>query len=173
MKTLFPGIVAVLLSWSAHAELQTVPYVDVSKYLGTWYQIARNPHQFEGDCYCSRQQLTARPDGKVEVYNTCNDGAVNGPFRTISGEATNEDPATNAKFSVDFHLPHLGQYWIIGLDPDYRYAVVSDPSMYSFYLLSKTPTLDPALYAKAMEDAGRQLDLSKVKKTVQEGCAYP
>ena len=160
-------------SLPARAELQTVPFVDVARYLGDWYQIARNPMPFEGDCYCARQRLSLRADGLVGVYNSCNDAGIHGPLREIEGTATNDDPATNAKFTVDFNLPHKGQYWVIGLDADYRYAVVSDPSLKSLYILSKTPTLAPELYQQALQAAGRQLDLSRLRTTVQEGCTYP
>jgi len=167
---LFP---LMLVSFSARAELETVPFVDVGRYLGDWYQIARNPLAFEGDCYCARQRLSLREDGNVGVYNSCNDAGINGPLREISGFATNDDPKSNSKFTVDFDLPHKGQYWIIGLDKDYRYAVVSDPSLKSLYILSKTPALSQELYNEATGLASRQLDISKLRGTVQLGCSYP
>lgn len=166
-------LMTVLLPWTANAELKTVPYVDVSRYLGDWYQISRNLLPFEGDCYCARQRLTLRDDGNVGVYNSCNDGSVNGPVRDISGFATNDDPATNAKFTVDFNLPQKGKYWVIGLADDYSYAIVSDPSMRSLYILSKTPSLSAALYEEAVKKAAEQVDTSKLLPTVHEGCTYP
>jgi len=176
MKRFIASLVLVfagVFSQTASAELQTVPFVDVSRYLGDWYQISRNPLAFEGDCYCARQRLSVRADGNVGIYNSCNNGSVSGPIREISGYATNDDPATNARFTVDFYLPNKGQYWIIGLDRDYRYAVVSDPSLRSLYVLSKTPLLSPELYAEAVAEASRQVDTSKLKTTVQVGCTYP
>ena len=155
----------------AHAQLRTVPYVEVERYLGTWYQIARNPLIFEGNCICSRQVLS-HGQGRVDVYNSCNEPAT-GELREIRGFATNNDPSSNAQFTVDFGLPRTGQYWIIGLDVDYRYAVVSDPSLLSLYILSKTPTLSPELYEEAVDLAGEQMDVSKLRMTPQTGCAYP
>lgn len=167
-------------SWSLRAanakqsqELQTVDYVDVSKYLGTWYQIARNPLFFEGNCACSRQVLSTTSDSKIQVYNSCNDVTVTGPLREISGFATNEDPMSNSKFKVDFGLPKKGDYWIIGLGTNYEYAVVSDPSRRSLYILSKTPTLDPILFNEALAKASSQLDTSKLIMTIQQQCQYP
>jgi apolipoprotein D and lipocalin family protein len=160
-------------AFSARAELTTVPYVDASKYLTTWYKISGNPLFFEANCTCSRQVLGAMPDGKISVYNTCHDTKVEGPVREIRGTAVNEDPATNARFQVDFGLPQKGEYWIIGLDPQYRYAIVSDPSMKSLYILSQTPTLDSALYAQAVAEAATQVDTSKLQMTIQAGCTYP
>ncbi len=157
---------------SAQAQLQTVPYVELSKYAGTWYQISHKPLIFEGKCICSRQVLSGLEDGTVGVYNTCNDPTT-GELRSISGVATNNDPSTNAQFTVDFGLPHTGQYWIIGLGDNYEYAVVSDPSLLSLYILSKTPQLSPELYAEAVEKAQRQVDVSKLRVTEQRNCEYP
>lgn len=156
------------------APLETVPYVDVKSYLGTWYQIARNPLPFEGDCACSQQTLGLDAAlGRVTVYNSCNDKIPAGALREIRGFAINDDPATNARFTVDFGLPQKGQYWIIGLGANYEYAVVSDPSRRSLYILSKTPTLDPVLYAEALGKAQAQLDTSKLLTTEHSGCTYP
>lgn len=155
------------------AELITVSYVDVPRYLGSWYQIARNPLTFEGDCACSRQVLSPGEEGKINVYNSCNDKTIDGPIREIRGFATSDDPVSNAKLTVDFNLPFKGKYWIIGLDHDYRYAVVSDPSKASLYILSKTPTLHAELYQKALDEAALQVDTDKLVKTQQVGCSYP
>jgi apolipoprotein D and lipocalin family protein len=108
----------------------------------------------------------------VDVYNSCNEPST-GELREIRGFATNNDANTNAQFTVDFGLPHKGQYWIIGLDSDYRYAVVSDPSKLSLYILSKTPTLEPELYDEAVQIAAEQLDVSRLVMTPQMGCTYP
>ena len=77
MKSLLLSLI-ILACLPSQAELQTVPYVDLSQYAGRWYQIARNPLPFEGDCYCSQQTLTGLPDGRVGVFNSCNKGSVTG-----------------------------------------------------------------------------------------------
>lgn len=128
---------------------------------------------FENGCVCSRQVLTPAEDGRIAVYNSCNNQTLAGPLREIHGFATNDEPASNSKFTVDFNLPKKGAYWIIGLDSKYRYAVVSDPSLTSLYILSKTPTLASDLYQEAVEKAAEQIDVSKLAITEQIGCVYP
>jgi len=155
------------------AEIQTVSYVDISKYMGTWYQISSNPLPFEAGCHCSRQKLELLPTGKVSVFNSCNIGSVGGPLNTIRGEAENIDPVTNAKFKVDFGFPEKGDYWIIALDARYRYAVVSDPSEKSLFILSRSPQLDEVLYEQALNQAQLQLDISALQVMTQNGCTYP
>lgn len=165
--------VTLCFSVSASAEMVTVPSVDLSRYAGTWYQISRNILPFETDCLCARQILSGRADGTIGVYNSCNNLTVDGPLREISGFATNDDPASNSKFTVDFGFPRKGTYWIIGLDSDYRYAVVSEPTGTALYILSKTPSLDPALYQEALATAARQVRTDRLVTTLQNGCTYP
>ncbi len=158
---------------AANADIKTVPFVDLNKYAGTWYQIARNPLFFESSCVCSRQVLTPDADGSIDVYNTCNEYTQSGKLLEIRGHAYDEDPSSHSKFTVDFGLPNKGQYWIIAIGPQYSYAVVTDPTMKSLYILSKTPVLPHNLFEKALREAVAQVDISKLQNTTQAGCAYP
>jgi apolipoprotein D and lipocalin family protein len=122
-----------------------VPAVDLDRYTGKWYEIARYPTFFQADCAGATAEYTARPDGSIGVFNTClaADGSI---VSTIEGTATVTDPTTNAKLAVRFPIaPFPGPYWIIELGPDYDYAVVGDPTRNSLFILSRTPTLDPAV----------------------------
>jgi apolipoprotein D and lipocalin family protein len=168
---------SALLSTPAVAmgdELKTVPFVDPAKFIGTWYQIAHKPQFFEGGtCACARQKLSNGDNGVLNVYNSCNDGNPAGKLKEIRGIATNDNTTTNAKWSIDFNLPWKGTYWIIALDPNYNWAVVSDKLKMSLYILSKNPTLDEASYKEAFNQAAQQLDTSEVKLTYQKDCTYP
>jgi apolipoprotein D and lipocalin family protein len=172
MKKLLIGFL-ILFANLASAELRTVPYVDPALYLGTWYQIARNPHPFEQGCVCSRQILSDNGNGQIGVYNTCNSETVDGKIQEIRGIATNDDPTSNSKFTVDFGLFVKGKYWIIALAQDYQWAVVSEPGLQSLYILSKTPELAQDQYDQAVQEASLQIDVSRLQKTLQKGCSYP
>lgn len=165
--------VALFMPFSAQADLSTVDFVDLNLYAGRWYQIAHNPLFFEDGCVCSIQDLSALSPTEIHVKNSCRSQTINGATREIAGVATVEDAKTNAKLKVDFGLPQKGDYWVIGLDPQYRYAVVSDPSMKSLYILSKTPSLSADLYAEAVATAGKQVSTAKLVETLQAGCTYP
>jgi apolipoprotein D and lipocalin family protein len=159
---------------SQQPVLETVPFVEVSKYLGRWYQIQRNVLPFEpANCVCAQQTLSVLPSGLVGVYNSCRVGTPDGALREISGTATNDDPNSNSRFTVDFGLGYTGQYWIIGIADDYRYAIVSDPKRYSLYILSKTPTLSEADLLEATSMAARQVPTDKLVSTDQTNCQYP
>ena len=174
MKKTILILITLFISASVQAsDLVTVPFVDPSRYVGVWYQMANNPAFFDRDCVCSRQALSIRKDGLLDVYNTCNNMTSSGPLREIRGKAKNLDSSTNAKFKVDFGLPTKGDYWIIALDADYRYAVVSEPSKKSLFILSRTPDMDAVLYEQAVAEAALQVDVSKLELTKHAGCTYP
>jgi apolipoprotein D and lipocalin family protein len=176
MKSLvrIPLCLSVLIFSGLAFAAETVPYVDVQKYIGRWYQIARNPMWFEPrNCVCAQQTLSLQDDGVLGVYNSCNDGSPQGPLNDIRGTATNDDPTANAKFTVDFGQPFKGSYWIIGLDADYRWAVVTDKWELSLYILSKTPELAPELYEAALASAASQVKTSNLLTTSHVGCSYP
>lgn len=126
--------------------LSTVEFVDVQHYLGTWYEVASYPVFFEEGCHNTKADYSLRDDGRVGVVNTCNDGAFDGPQKRIEGSARIVDTSTNAKLAVTFFPPFEGDYWIIDLDPEYRWAVVGDPRRQTLFILSRTPALDAATY---------------------------
>jgi apolipoprotein D and lipocalin family protein len=131
------------------ADLTTVPSVDLGRYTGKWYEIARYPNRFQKQCTgnvaANYRQL---PDGKIEVVNECRKS--NGELNVAKGKAKVSDTKSNAKLRVTFFWPFYGDYWIIGLDPDYRWAVVGEPSRKYLWILSRTPELSAADYDAAL-----------------------
>jgi apolipoprotein D and lipocalin family protein len=124
--------------------LRTVEKVELSRYLGTWYEIAAFPQSFQKGCTASTATYALRPDGEVDVLNRCRDGSPDGPERSASGRARVVDRATGAKLEVSFFRPFWGDYWIIDLGRDYEYAVVGHPSRDYLWILSRTPALPEA-----------------------------
>jgi apolipoprotein D and lipocalin family protein len=142
---------------AARAQTQpvrTVPSVDLDRYAGDWFEIARFPNRFQRQCVGDvRATYGRRPDGRVDVVNRC---------RTVEGEteargvARIVDERSFAKLKVRFApawlswLPMVwGDYWIIGLAPDYSWAVVGDPSRNYLWILARTPRLDDETIAAA------------------------
>ena len=169
-------IIALILAipFFAHAETKTVESVDLNRYLGNWYEIASIPQSFSKDCFCTRARYGLRDDGKISVYNTCNKGSITGKLSEANGVARVSDTKTNAKLRVTFFWPFSGDYWIIGLDASYRYAVVSNKTGTTLWILSRTPVLEPALLTEALNTATTNgIDVKKLNYTTQEGCSYP
>jgi apolipoprotein D and lipocalin family protein len=122
--------------------LDTVASVEVDRYAGKWYQIARYPNWFQSGCASSTAEYTVNADGTVRVFNTCLD-ADGGVKSTIQGTARVVDRTTNAKLEVRFPVvPFPADYWIIQLGENYEYAVVGEPGRTNLFILSRTPALD-------------------------------
>lgn len=126
--------------------LQTVPAVELQRYLGTWYEVASFPQSFQRGCTASTATYALRPDGDVEVVNRCRMETIDGVEKTVTGIARVVDQ-TNAKLEVSLFRPFWGQYWVIQLDPEYRFAVVGHPGRDYLGILSRAPTLDDETYA--------------------------
>lgn len=137
-------------------SVTTVASVDLGRYAGTWYEIASVKQFFSVGLVNTTATYTARPDGTIGVRNEGRYIGPGGPVSSIEGTAVALD-ATGARLNVAFGVtpPAMGNgnYWIIDLDPDYRWAAVSDPSGNSFFLLSRTKALDPALVDEILDRA--------------------
>lgn len=121
--------------------LTTVSYVDVERYLGRWYEIARFPNRFEEGCEGVTAEYALRDDGLIAVANTCRKGGVDGPAEVANGRARIVDAETNAKLEVSFFGPFWGDYWIIDLAEDYSLALVGEPAGRYLWILARTPTI--------------------------------
>jgi len=171
MKSLVLAGLSLALAGVALADpqpLATVPHVDLSRYLGRWYEIARYPMYFERDCASdATATYTQRDDGKIEVLNACRN--AEGKIKSSKGSAKVVDASTNAKLKVQFFWPFSGDYWIIDLAPDYSYAVVGEPDRKYLWILSRTPHLSGEVYEKIIQRV-RELgyDPAKLQKTPQK-----
>jgi apolipoprotein D and lipocalin family protein len=126
--------------------LQTVAHVELSRYLGTWYEIASFPQRFQRGCTATTATYTLRADGDIDVRNLCRKGSLSGEEKSAHGRARVVDGATNARLEVSFFRPFWGDYWIIDLSDDYSYAVVGHPGRDFLWILARTPTLSEATY---------------------------
>jgi apolipoprotein D and lipocalin family protein len=122
----------------------TVPSVDLPRYMGRWFEVGRLPNREQDGAGRRLVDVTAtytpRRDGSVEVRNAARDAAAGMRPRGIVGRARRKD-ASGAKLDVRFFGLFGGAYWVIGLDPDYRWAVVGTPSRRRLWILSRTPAL--------------------------------
>ncbi len=157
---------------AAEPPLETVPRVDLARYAGTWYEIASYPQRFQKGCTATTATYTLRPDGTVEVVNRCARDSLNGRVTVARGKARVVDKHTNARLKVSFFWPFWGDYWIIDLGRDYEYAVVGHPSRTYLWILSRTPTMDAAVYGGILERLRAQgYDTSRLVRTLQADAA--
>lgn len=160
------GLVLALAGTVQAATVTPVPQVDLDRYIGRWYEIAHNPMFFQRHCTSgTTATYTKEPDGRIGVHNRCNtaDGVqqANGHARVVEG-------SNNAKLKVTFFWPFSGDYWVIGLDPDYRWAVVGEPGRDYLWVLSRTRVLPSDQLQLALKSATDQgYDLRKLVYTPQ------
>lgn len=122
---------------------QTVESVDIKRYMGTWYEIARYPHSFEQNCTGVSAEYARNEDGTIKVTNTCYLHNLSGEKSVAHGEAYAVKGSKGAKLRVSFFWPFYGDYWILELASDYRYALVGSPDRNYLWILSRTKTLVP------------------------------
>lgn len=142
----------------------TVPEVDVQKYCGTWYEIATVPNREEGGCTNTKAEYTLdAARGRVIVRNSCRRG---GRTASVKATAVPVSGSGNSKLLVTFFRLFKADYWVVGLAPDYSWALVSNPSRSRCWILSRTPYPDETLYQRLLEllrDKG--IDTSKLVRT--------
>ena len=156
--TAIAGLLALSVVFAA-PPVQSVPKVDLGKYAGTWYELSRLPNRFQEKCVGDvTATYTPNADGSVAVLNRCR--MNNGEITRSAGVATAaKDDESGARLKVSF-LPHWlqwfplgrGDYWVVMLDPAYRFAVVSEPSREYMWVLSRTPSMDPGAYEAIVEE---------------------
>jgi apolipoprotein D and lipocalin family protein len=150
--------------------LTVVDLVDLERYLGKWYEIASYPAWFQKGCTGSTAEYSLLPDGRIQVINSCRKGGLDGKLKESKGKAEVVDTVTNAKLKVWFFWPFKGNYWIIELDPDYQWAVVGEPSRKYLWILSRTPTMDEAIYQEILGRLPQKCyDPAGLRKTAQIG----
>ena len=150
-------------------SLQTVPFVDLKKYAGKWYEIAALPQRFQKGCHCTTAEYTLTDKGFVIVENRCNKNSINGKQSYIKGKAFVEENSGNAKLKVQFFWSFKGKYWIIDLADDYSYAVIGHPNRKYLWILSRTPTMNDAIYQQIISRIKeKEFDISKIKITKQQ-----
>jgi len=142
MRGFFIFFIVIFLSacTKQYAPLSTVKQVDLNRYLGKWYEIARYEHFFEKGCSNVSAEYTLQEDGDIDVLNSC---FKEGELTQAKGVAYATD-ATNAKLKVSFFRPFYGNYQILMLGKNYEYAVIGEPSREYFWILSRTKKLPQA-----------------------------
>jgi apolipoprotein D and lipocalin family protein len=171
------GVLGVTGQKPATAAVRTVTSVDLNRYSGKWYEVARYPNRFQEQCVSdTTATYTLKEAGKLEVLNQCvkKDGELNaakGAAKIV------DDKTSNAKLKVRFAPSFLsvfgfvwGDYWVIDLGKNYEYSVVGDPDRKYLWILSREPSINDAAYREIIRRVEEQgFDPSKLIKTPQNG----
>lgn len=146
---------------------QPVDALDLSRYAGTWHEAARLPMFFQRNCAAdTTATYTLRDDGLVDVANRCTKADGGSLLAEGVARTTDRPAALDVRFAPSWlgWLPFVwADYWVIDLDPDYRWAVVGGPGQGALWFLSRDETIEPALFERLRQRAeARGYDLSEL-----------
>jgi len=151
------------------ANKETVKELDLNKYLGTWYEIARFDHGFEKGLVGVTATYSLRDDGKIKVVNSGFKNTLDGKKSIAIGKAKIPNPKDNAKLKVSFFWFFYGDYFVLDLDKNYQWAIVGSSSDKYLWILSRTPQIDDILYNEILDKLkARGYDISKLIKVEQK-----
>ncbi|MGE3250857.1 MAG: lipocalin family protein [Hyphomonadaceae bacterium] len=126
--------------------LGPVATIEPARYAGLWYEIARFENSFERNCYAVTAEYRLRDDERIDVINTCREGAVDGPAEVARGVARIVDAQTNARLKVRFGWsPIEGDYWVLDRAEDYSWSLVGEPRGRFLWILAREPRIPDEL----------------------------
>jgi len=148
--------------------MQTVKNVDLERYMGTWYEIGRFPHSFEKDLVGVTATYKLKKNGKVEVLNQGYKNSLDGKLKRAKGFAKVPNPNEPGRLKVYFFWPFGGDYLILDLDEEYRWALIGSYSLNYLWILSRTPQMPEEEYNRLVEKA-RSLgyNVSRIERVEQ------
>ncbi len=147
----------------------TVQHLDIERYMGTWYEIARLPNRFEKDLIGVTATYKLRDDGKLKVINAGYKNTFDGKFKEATGKAKIPNPEEPGKLKVSFFLFFYSEYNILELDDDYQHALVGSSTPKYLWILSRTPQLEENTYDMLVQQAqARGYDTSELIKVKQK-----
>ncbi len=168
LPRLFSYVLLTLLPVQVFAQVPvaSVPSVNLARYSGKWFEIASFPMSFQRKCIAdTTAEYAPAKDSTISVRNRCR---TESGFDEASGTATVVEGFGNSRLRVSFFWPFKADYWVVGLDPDYRWAVVGNPDRKYLWILSRTPQLAATEKAAALASAKEQgFDLTQLRYTVQ------
>jgi apolipoprotein D and lipocalin family protein len=141
----------------------TVKHLDLPKYIGTWYEIARYNHSFEKGLVGVTATYSFRPDGKITVVNQGYKNTLDGKHSLAKGKAKLPDKNEPGKLKVSFFLFFYADYFVLELGKNYEWALIGSSSDKYLWILSRTPRLEPSVYENIIQMAkNRGYDTSKL-----------
>jgi lipocalin len=162
----------ILCSCSAQNELidkTVVKDLDIHKYLGKWYEIARYDHSFERDLVGVTATYSFREDGKIKVVNSGFEKTLNGEKSEAIGKAKIPDENIPSKLKVSFFWFFYGDYLVLDLDENYQWAIIGSSSDNYLWILSRTPIIEKNIYNELLNKlTNRGYDVDKLLKVEQK-----
>jgi apolipoprotein D and lipocalin family protein len=148
-------LLCLLLSSCGADDPTVAEDLELARLEGRWYEIARVPRDHDRHCHDTTADYRLTGPDQLELVHSCHVGSFSGPLKRFAAPAEVDDPAVPAKLSIQIGL-YRGAYWVLEVGKGYEYAVVGHPSLTMLWVLSRDPTLDPAIYERILARAARQ-----------------
>lgn len=143
-------------SQTSMIDKTVVKNVDIEKYLGTWYEIARFDHRFERGLVGVTANYSMRDDGLIKVVNSGYKGNLKGAKSEAIGKAKIPDTNNPSKLKVSFFWIFYADYFILELDENYQWAVIGSKSDDYLWILSRTPQIETSLYDNLIQKISKR-----------------
>ena len=161
-------VICTCNSQNTMIDKTVVKDLDIERYLGTWYEIARYDHRFERGLVGTTANYSFREDGMIRVVNKGFKGSLDGERSEAVGKAKIPDPDVPSKLKVSFFWFFYGDYFVLELDEDYRWAVIGSSSDNYLWILSRVPQMEDSLYDDLLNRlTTRGYDVDKLIKVEQ------
>jgi lipocalin len=161
--------IPTLMFCKSKKDLPTVKNIDIERYTGLWYEIARLPNSFEKSLECVTARYILKENGKIEVINSGHIIEDRSKIKKAKGIAWIPDIKNNGKLKVRFFWPFKADYYILYLDKDYKYVLVGSPLMKYLWILSRNKKMEEEIYQMLIKKANElEFDTSQIIKVKQD-----
>lgn len=166
------ALLLLLISCSSTSDqipLETVNTLDLNRYLGSWYEIARYPHRFEKNLVAAKADYSLRDDGRIQVVNSALKQTLDGKPTQVKAIAWRNDENIPGALKVRFFGLFTSDYLVFALDEDYQWALVGSNDRDFLWFLSRTPEVSDELLLQMKALAVEQgYDMEKLVLVAQK-----
>lgn len=145
-----------------------VSHVNVQKFSGLWYEIARTSNSYQEKCVASSVEYKLQKDNTYKVYNRCFENTIGGKLIEYKGTAKSANGGSMSKIDMTYYLVFTKQYRVIHLEKDYSAAVVADEKMEQVWVMSRNPKIQKNKLSKILAKLGRSMNIKRLIYTPQD-----
>ena len=145
-----------------------VPHVDITKFSGLWYEVARTYNDYEKNCVAATVEYALQNDNTYKIYNRCFEHIIGGDLIEYRGTAKPVDGSSMSKINMTYYYFFTTQYRVIHLENDYSAAVVADEEMEQVWIMSRNPKLPKRKLDKILANLEKNMDLNRLIFTPQD-----
>ncbi|WP_295422303.1 lipocalin family protein [Sulfurovum sp.] len=145
-----------------------VPHVDIKKFSGLWYEMARTYNSYQKECVASSVEYKLQEDNTYNVYNRCFEKVIGGELIEYNGKAKPTNGDSMSKIDMTYYYIFTQEYRVIHLEKDYSAAVVADKEMDKVWVMSRTPKLQKKTFKRIIAKLEKNMDIERLIYTPQD-----